>query len=206
MPSFVTGLLERLWRPPINVDLDPADDDKHYKTWGFTLYRTFYSLESEQQWNLLIEKISTTLLAEISRYKRYGEDPDKISKLWSLFKLDARSDPATLSVTKDEICQFYRDAVGGSPMGMMTTLNPDHQIFLLADEEVLQDPDLSLLKVVQADYDPDEYRDDDPQRYYGWMTMDPGSLIYLWAELEDVDFGLSDLICSESPGAFWEPE
>jgi hypothetical protein len=43
-------------------------------------------------------------------------------------------------------------------MGMMTTLNADHQIFLLADEEVPQDPDLSLLKVVQADHDPDEYK------------------------------------------------
>jgi hypothetical protein len=97
-------------------------------------------------------------LARISQYRHYGEEPDNISKLWSLFKLDARSDPATLSVTRYEICQIYRDAVGGSPMGMMTTLNADHQIFLLADEEVPQDPDLSLLKVVQADHDPDEYK------------------------------------------------
>jgi hypothetical protein len=156
--------------------------------------------------NVLQPKISTAVLARISQYKHYGEDLDKISKLWSLSKLDARSDPATLSVTRDGIRQIYRDAVGGSPMGMITTLNPDHQIFLLADEEVLQDPDLSLLKVVQADYAPDEYKDDGPQRYYGWMTMDPGSLIYLWAELEEVDSGLSDLISSESPGAFGEPE
>ena len=45
-------------------------------------------------------------------------------------------------------------------MGMMTSLTPDHQILLLADEEVLQNPDLSILKVVQADYDPGEYEDD----------------------------------------------
>jgi hypothetical protein len=166
-----------------------------------TKYGTLLSLS-----NVLQPKISTAVLARINLYKHYGEDPDNISKLWSLFKLDARSDPATLSVTRDEICQIYRDAVGGSPMETMTTLNPDHQIFLLADEEVLQDPDLSLLKVVQADYNPDEYKDDGPQRYYGWMIMDPGSLIYLWAELEEVDSGLSDLISSESPGAFWEPE
>jgi hypothetical protein len=156
--------------------------------------------------NVLQPKISTAVLARISQYKHYEEDLDDISKLWSLFKLDPRSDPPTLSVTRDEIYQIYRDAVGSSPMGMMTTLNPDHQIFLLADEEVLQDLNLSLLKVVQADYDPDGYKDDDPQRYYGWMIMDPGSLIYLWAELEEADSGLSDLISSESPGAFWEPE
>jgi hypothetical protein len=54
---------------------------------------------------------------------------------------------------------------------MMTSLNPDHQIFLSADEEVLQNPDLSVLKVVQAD--------GDPERWYGWMTMNPGSLFDL---------------------------
>jgi hypothetical protein len=197
MPSYIADILGRVWRPPINVYLDPADDHKYYKTWGFTLYRTSYSPESEQQWKLLIDKISTTVSAKISRYQ--GEDPEDVSRLWRLFTLDARSDSAILSgLTRDEICQVYRNAVGGSPMEIMTSLNPDHQIFLLADEEVLQNPNLSVLKVVQAD--------DDPERYYGWMTMDPGSLIDLWVELEEVDCGLSDLIWNELPGAFWEPE
>jgi hypothetical protein len=69
---------------------------------------------------------------------------------------------------------------------MMTSLNPDHQIFLSADEKVLQNPDLSVLKVVQAD--------EDPERDHGWMTMNPSSLINLWVELKEVDCGLSDLI------------
>jgi hypothetical protein len=81
---------------------------------------------------------------------------------------------------------------------MMTSLNPDHQIFLLADEEVLQNPDLSVLKVAQAD--------EDPELDYGWMTMNPGSLINLWVELKKVDFGLSDLIWNKFPGVFWELE
>jgi L-lactate utilization protein LutC len=53
----------------------------------------------------------------------------------------------------------------------MTSLYPDYQIFLLADEEVLQNLDLSVLKVMQAD--------DDLERYYAWMTMNPGSIINL---------------------------
>jgi hypothetical protein len=76
----------------------------------------------------------------------------------------------------------------------------------LADEEVLQNPDLGVLKAVQADYDPGEYENDDPQRYYGWITMHPRSLVDLWVELEAADSGRSGIIWSEPPGAFWEPE
>jgi hypothetical protein len=57
--------------------------------------------------NVLQPKISTAVLARISQYKHDGEDPDNISKLWSLFKLDARSDPPTLSVTPEtKIAKF----------------------------------------------------------------------------------------------------
>jgi hypothetical protein len=81
---------------------------------------------------------------------------------------------------------------------MMTCLNPDYQIFLSADEEVLQNPDLSVLKVVQAD--------EDSERYHGWMTMSPGSLVGLWVELEEVCFSISDPIWNKLPGVFWELE
>jgi bifunctional DNase/RNase len=71
---------------------------------------------------------------------------------------------------------------------MMTILNPVHQIFLLADEEVLQNPDLSVLKVAQAD--------EDRGRYYDWMAMNSDSLI------EEFDCSPSDLIRNKLPGAF----
>jgi hypothetical protein len=80
--------------------------------------------------------------------------------------------PTTLNgLTRNEICEIYCNAVGGLPIGMMTSLNPDYQIFLLADEEVLQNLDLSVLKVMQTN--------DDLERYYAWMTMNPGSIIDL---------------------------
>ena len=67
------------------------------------------------------------------------------------FKLDARSDSATLDgLTMDEISQIYLNEAGGSPMELRNSLTPDHQILLLADEEVLQNLDSGVLKVVQA--------------------------------------------------------
>jgi hypothetical protein len=218
MPEPIADMLKRVWRPPYGVTIYPADHDKHYKPWGFTLYRTCYNPSLDQQWKLLIDKISTSLWARLqppvvdeafllSKFEHREEKPDDALKVWNLFKLDARSDPATLAgLTRDEVCQVYRDKVGGEPMGMMTSLDSDHQIFLLADEEVLGNPDLDTLKVVQASFDPfDGQDDDDPRRAYDWMTMHPESLVDLWIELENADAGLYDLIWEGVPGSFWEP-
>jgi hypothetical protein len=72
MSPPIVDLLKRVWRPPINVDLEPADHDKHYKTWGLNLYRTFYNPEFDQQWKLLIDKISKTVLGRLSKYEYRG--------------------------------------------------------------------------------------------------------------------------------------
>lgn len=58
--------------------------------------------------------------------------------IFETFELDARSDSATLDgLTMDEISNIYRNEVGGSSMELRNSLTPDHQIFLLADEEVI---------------------------------------------------------------------
>lgn len=198
-------MLKRLWRPPENVDIWPADDDIYYKSWGFTIYRTCYDPGSEQQWNLLIEKISTSVHAGIKACECPTDTASDISKLYNLFKLDARSSPDLDGLTRAKICQIYRDAVGGAPMEMMTSLTPDYPIFLLADEEVLRDPDFKILKVVQSDYRAFAYDGLDAPFYLDWMTMHPGSVVDFWDELEDSDHGLADFLPSKVPGAFWEP-
>ena len=200
MSISIPDIVHRTWRPPIGVEISPADHDKQYKLWGFVLYRTCYSHESNQQWKALIDTISTTVLAGLSKYKDRGEDPSAILRISENFKLDARSDPATLdSLTMDEVCQIYRNEMGGSPMEMRNSLIPDHQIFLLADEEVLQNLDSGVLKVVQAA----PYEDTDPECYYQWMTVHVRALINTWATLGWFDSGLYDLIYDEQPGALW---
>lgn len=92
------------------------------------------------------------------------------------FKLDASSDSATLdSLTTDKVSQIYRNEVGGSPMEIRNSLTPDHQIFLLANEEVLQNLDSGGLKVVQAA----PVKGADPECYYQWLRVDVDGLIEL---------------------------
>jgi hypothetical protein len=178
----------------------PADHDKHYKPWGFTLYRTCYTPGFDEQWKLLIERISTTVLATLSQCKDEGEDPHDTAIITENFKLDARSDSATLdSLTTDEVSYIYCNEVGDSPMEMRNSLTPDHQIFLLADEEVLQNLDSGVLKVVQAA----PIEGADPECYYQWLRVDVDLLIELWIELEICDSGLYDLIFDEEAGALW---
>jgi hypothetical protein len=181
--------------PSHQCHINPVDHDKHYKPWGFTLYRTCYTPESNQQWKLLIDKISTTVLATLSKCK------DKEAAIISEnFKLDARSDSAILDgFTMDEVSQIYRNEVGGSPMEMRTSLTPDHQIFLLADKEVLRNLDSGVLKVVQAA----PIEGADPECYYQWLRVEVDYLIDFWIMLEICDFGLYDLIFEEEPGALW---
>jgi hypothetical protein len=129
-----------------------------------------------------------------------GEDPHDTAIISKNFKLDARLDSATLDgLTMDEISQIYRNKVGGSPMEMRTSLTPDHQILLLADEEVLQNLGSGVLKVVQAA--PAEGAD--PKCYYQWLRVDVDGLIELWDMLKICDSGLWDLIFEEEPGALW---
>ena len=198
--TTVQSIVRRTWRPPVNVDIDSADHDKYYKPWGFMIYRTCYTPESDQQWKLLIDKISTTVLATLSACKDRGEDFHDTAMISENFKLDARSDSATLDgLTMDEVSQIYRNEVGGSPMEMRNSLIPDHQIFLLADEEVLQNSCSGVLTVVQAA--PTEGAD--PECFYQWLRVDVNLFIDLWIMLEICDFGLYDLIFEEEPGALW---
>jgi hypothetical protein len=218
MSDYIEDILKRAWRPPYGVSIYPADHDKHYKPWGFTLYRTNYDPSLDQQWKVLIEKIPTCLWTRLqprvvdesflmSKFDPREVNPDGALKVWNLFKLDVRSDPATLDgLSKDQICRIYRDKIGGQPMGMMTSLDPDHEIFLLVDEEVLRNPELGLLKVVQASFNPfDTGDDDDERREYDSLTLHPRSLVDLWIELENADAGLWDVIWEQRPGTFWEP-
>jgi hypothetical protein len=114
----------------------------------------------------MIDNISTTVLATRSKCKDKGEDIHDTAMISKNFKLDARSESATLDgLTMDEFSQIYRNEVGGSPMEARNSLTPNHQIFLLADEEVLQNLDSGVLKVVQAA----PVEGADPECYYQWL-------------------------------------
>ena len=172
----------------LNELLIPSDDDyAGHRHWGFTIYRTGYGPgpSSDQQWQRLLELIQTSAHEEafdaIESEEEDPKDDPEFQKLWSLFRLDARSDPALAGLDMDQLRQLYNSGEGGQPM------NADfksHRIFLFADDEVLSGVD-SIVKCVDANYRAEDYlpRHTRGQRYSGWMRMNARSIANFWIEL-----------------------
>ncbi|CAN9242411.1 unnamed protein product [Alternaria sp. RS040] len=149
-----------------------------------------YSFVGYRHWGLPFTAPDTDLLPTSN-----GSDFSKPSKLvlWSLFRLDARSDPALAGLDIDQLRPLYNSSSSEGSQPMNADFNW-HRIFLFADNEVLSDPAVSIVKCVDAEYRAEDYIPRNPrvggQRYFGWMRMEPGSVAYLWAELGQ--FEMSD--------------
>jgi hypothetical protein len=168
--------------------------------WGFTIYRTGYGPSSDQQWQRLLETIQAGAYeGAFDAIESEEEDPKRdaeFQELWSLFRLDARSDPALAGLDMDQLRQLYNSGEGGQPMNSDFNL---HRIFLLADEQVLSDPAASCLyappkpmnfpvvKCVDVDYRAEDHIPRDTrvggQRYFGWMRMKAASVADFWVRL-----------------------
>jgi hypothetical protein len=174
----------------LNELLIPSDDDyagHRYRSWGFTIYRTGYGPSSDQQWQRLLKTIQSGAHEEafdaIESEEEDPKDDPEFQKLWSLFRLDARSDPALAGLDMDQLRQLYNSGDGGQPMNADFNL---HRIFLFADDEVLSGDD-SVVKCVDADYRAEDYVPRNTrvggQRYFGWMRMNARSVTNFWVEL-----------------------
>ncbi|KAH7093222.1 hypothetical protein FB567DRAFT_170067 [Paraphoma chrysanthemicola] len=159
-----------------------------FRNWGYTIYRTAYGPSTDQRWQRLLEKIQIQAYAATLRVCKTTADNPAVQQLWSLFRLDARSDPALDSLSMEQLRLLYRNGDGGVPM------NADfrsHRVFLLADEEVLSDADACLIKCVEADYEAADHVPRNTrlggQRYFGWMPMRSAEIMELWKELESED-------------------
>jgi hypothetical protein len=158
-----------------------------YRNWGFTIYRTYYGPTSQQAWETLLSKITLETQESAEEMTDSDADDSEFQQMMSLFRLDARSDEGTLSgLDMDQLRAVYRDRVGGMPMN--ADFQDHYQLFLLADEEVLADPELEMVKCVEFNYDaaqhvPRNSRLGGAQRYFGWMKMKVETVPYLWNEL-----------------------
>jgi hypothetical protein len=71
------------------------------------------------------------------------ENDPSFQQIWSLFCLDASSDPALGVLDMDQLRLLYRNGDGGAP------INADlrsHRVFLVADDEILSDTDAFTVK------------------------------------------------------------
>jgi hypothetical protein len=114
-----------------------------FRHWGFTVYRTGYGPSSDQQWEKLFQKIQTQAYEKILRVTGATESDPSFQQIWSLFCLDASSDPALGVLDMDQLRLLYRNGDGGAP------INADlrsHRVFLVADDEILSDTDAFTVK------------------------------------------------------------
>jgi hypothetical protein len=113
------------------------------------------------------------------------EDDPVFQKLWSLFRLDARSDPALSGLSVDQLRLLYNNHNEDPPP--MNTDYKLHRIFLVADHETFGDVEPDTIKGVDADYRAEDYvpkhNRNGGQRYFGWMPMRAGSVANLWERL-----------------------
>lgn len=203
--TTITKFLDDLYVFPKDRIVEPEEDHEQFLTkWGFTIYRTYYGPGSDDQWSELLQNIAGSVQEGLSELDDAEEEPDAFTKARDQFRLDARSDPATLDgLTLEDVRQLYLEGSGGQPMN---TENRPWRLFLLADAQVLQDSELGLLKVAAADYDPvAAVPRHGRQRYFGWITMPTSAVLDLYLELEGFQFNQIVKRTSGGPGAFWDP-
>src|SRR5690242_12197172 len=136
--SRITQFVKSLRRIPDGEYV--VDEDKYLQPWGFTIYRTYYGPGSDQQWEKLLLNITNGVKDRLRAHEGYGDDPAVITRAEELYKLDARSDPAFLAgLELEEVRNLYHEGTGGQPLN---TNNDPWRVFILVDEEVLEDPKL----------------------------------------------------------------
>jgi hypothetical protein len=80
------------------------------------------------------------------------------------------------------------------------------RLCLWAEDEVLKDPDLKVVKVVEPDYDHVRARPRNKlsrsQRYYGWMSMPATAVMNMYIQVDSFSF---EYLATE-PGLYWDPD
>ncbi|USP78928.1 hypothetical protein yc1106_06202 [Curvularia clavata] len=109
----------------------------------------------------------------------------------------------------EDVQQIYLEGTGGQPMRGVQPNNSNTPIFLLADDQVLQDPELRLLKVADADHDPIAAVPRNRrvrQMNFGWIVIPTTAIVEFYDWMDAFTF---DEIAGQAhggPGAFWDPE
>lgn len=164
-------------------------DESQCRNWGFTVYRTSYGPSTEEQWQHFLQKVQTHAYKQTQEVADASENNPDFVQIWSLFQIDARSNPALAGLGLDELRRLYNSGDGGPPV------NADlrsHRVFLVADDAVLSDVETFTVKCVEADYQANDHIPRNPrlggQRYFGWMPMRAEDIVGLWKELEIFPF------------------
>ncbi|KAG8667756.1 hypothetical protein FPOAC2_12954 [Fusarium poae] len=197
MSEFINQMIKDVWGPPRGTKLEPGgrknpNNHQHYRKWGFTIYRTYYSKESDEHWQSLLYSLRHQTKLAFNAYEDDEEiDEDDRRKLQELFHLDSRDDPSVLdgldvrglrAFCNAELFKETKVIERGTIKLRVRTRPSEGQgmadyvfdFVLLADEAVLKDIERGefIVKAVSLLWDND--------LGWGWMRIPTGYLLDLW--------------------------
>ncbi|KAI4652581.1 uncharacterized protein J4E79_008888 [Alternaria viburni] len=115
-----------------------AEEPYSYHEWGYTIYRTCYTPESQSQWESLIEAIQQGVEESFPGSQDH-EPPTTSQLLRSLLRLDFRSDASLYDgLTVEQLRQTYLTPPEDSVLP--PNFYRSERVFLVADADVLMDP------------------------------------------------------------------
>ncbi|KAJ3462339.1 hypothetical protein MRS44_007125 [Fusarium solani] len=197
-------MIELIWRPPRkergvkrqHIDRTLPENFKYYGHWGYTIYRTHYSPESDEHWDMLLDALKRqTYLAlgylgtdkmyeyEVSEEgweRPYRENRDAymkdLERVKKLFHLDLREDSSLLNGL--DVRQLREVCLDEHPKAEKTMAGGMFHFVLVADESVLKDIARGEFVVKAVAYDWEENGE-----YWGRMRVPTGYLLELWHAL-----------------------
>jgi hypothetical protein len=201
MESIIEQMIDEVWCfPRGGAKVEPGgrknpDNLKHYRKWGFTVYRTYYGKESDKHWQSLLYSLRhQTKLAFGAFEDDKDTDQDDRQRVQELFQLEICDDPSLLHGLDTRGLREFCNAKllketqiieKGTQTLRVTTRPRENQAMadylfgfvLLADEAVLKDIERGecIVKAVSLQWD--------GYAGWGWVRIPTGYLLDLWTYL-----------------------
>ncbi|KAL5586793.1 hypothetical protein FOBRF1_016663 [Fusarium oxysporum] len=217
-------MIDMLWQPPSTrirrgrrmqkLDRMLPENSKYYGYWGYIIYRIHYSLESDKQWDTLLDALKKQTMLAVGYYqdepfedelmhqradflpkawyyKSQKEYSDDVKRIKDLFYLDICQDLLLdgLGVYEiREVCLRDRPEEEEAMAGRL------FNFVLLADKAVFEAMERGEFVVKAISYD---WRDG--WNNWGWMRIPTGYLLALWQSLMGKDDNYHTVLSFNGP-------
>ncbi|KAF4416165.1 hypothetical protein FACUT_12820 [Fusarium acutatum] len=190
-------MISQVWLIRRGTKLEPGgrqnpDNFHHYRKWGFTIYRTYYSKESDKHWEVLLYSLRYQTKLAFGTFEDEEEtDQDDRRRVQELFYLNVWENPSQLDgldvrgirdfcndekLKENEVVEKanFKYRVSTRPHEDRAMADYLFNFVLLADEAVLKDIENGefVVKAISLSWDGNSG--------WGWMRIPTGYLLELW--------------------------
>lgn len=217
-------MIDMLWQPPSTrvgrihrfekLDRNLPENSKYYGHWGYTIYRTHYSPESDKQWDTLLDSLRRQTMLAVGYYQDVAfedelmhqradllpkkwyyqsqkEYSDDIKRIKDLFHLDVRDDSSLDGLGVHEIREL---CIRDRPEEKEAMAGHQFNFVLLVDREVFEAMERGEFVVKAVSYN---WRDG--LNNWGWMRIPTGYLLELWHSLMGRDDDYHKVLSFDGP-------